>query len=151
MIGLPYGGKNYDDMLSRFHTIQACYGRTDGQTDRITMSISRVSSSMLTRDKNEINYCKVKIHTQTLLDTGTRKVIIKVVKWFPLCILENMEKMMSVLLMLVILDLFIPSSQAVTCFNCETVWSTGCDDPFTSSSTCTGDMCVKSKYTVNGR
>jgi len=39
-------------MLSRFHTIPACYGRTDGRTDRITMSIPRVSSSMLTRDKN---------------------------------------------------------------------------------------------------
>ena len=33
MIGLPYGEKNYDDMLSRFHTIPACHGRTDGQTD----------------------------------------------------------------------------------------------------------------------
>ena len=31
MIGLPYGEKNYDDMLSRFHTIPACHGRTDGQ------------------------------------------------------------------------------------------------------------------------
>jgi len=28
-------------------------GRTDRQTDRITISISRVSSSMLTRDKNK--------------------------------------------------------------------------------------------------
>jgi len=28
-------------------------GRTDRQTDRITISISRVSSSMLTRDKNQ--------------------------------------------------------------------------------------------------
>ena len=52
MIGLPYGEKNYDDTLSRFHTIPACHGQTDGQTDRIAISISRVSSSMLTRDKN---------------------------------------------------------------------------------------------------
>jgi len=60
MIGLTYGEKNYDDMLSRFHTIPACYVRTDrrtdrqtdGRTDRIAISISRVSSSMLTRDKN---------------------------------------------------------------------------------------------------
>ena len=36
MIGLPYGEKNYDDMLSRFHTIPACHGWTDGQTDRQT-------------------------------------------------------------------------------------------------------------------
>ena len=33
MIGLPYGEKNYDDMLSRFHTIPACHGRTDRRTD----------------------------------------------------------------------------------------------------------------------
>jgi len=60
LIGLPYGEKNYDNMFSRFHTIPACYGqktyrRTDGQTDRrtdrIAISISRVS--VLTRDKNE--------------------------------------------------------------------------------------------------
>ena len=53
------GWKNYNDMLSRFHTIPACHGQTDGQTDRrtdrITISISRVSSSMLTRDKNYKN------------------------------------------------------------------------------------------------
>jgi len=52
--------KNDNDMLSRFHPIPGCYGRTDGQTDgqtdgrtkRIAISISRVS--MLTRDKNNI-------------------------------------------------------------------------------------------------
>ena len=41
-------------------TIPACHGRTDGQTDRRTdrigISISRVSSRMLARDKNE---CKL--------------------------------------------------------------------------------------------
>jgi len=36
MIELPYGEKNYDDMLSRFHTIPACHGQTDRQTDRRT-------------------------------------------------------------------------------------------------------------------
>jgi len=36
MVGLPYGEKNYDDMLSRFHTIPACHGRTDRRTDRQT-------------------------------------------------------------------------------------------------------------------
>jgi len=50
MIGLPCGEKNYDDVLSRFHTIPACYGRTtDGRTDRIAISISRFS--LLTREK----------------------------------------------------------------------------------------------------
>jgi len=42
--------KNYDHMLSRFHLIPERYGRTDGQTDRFAISISRVS--MLTPDKN---------------------------------------------------------------------------------------------------
>jgi len=54
MIGLPYGEKNYDDILIGFHTIPACHGqtgrRTDRQTDIISISISRVS--VLTRDKN---------------------------------------------------------------------------------------------------
>jgi len=42
--------KNYDNMLSRFHSIPERHGRTDGGTDGITISISRVS--VLTRDKN---------------------------------------------------------------------------------------------------
>ena len=33
MIGLPYGEKNYDNMLSRFHLIPERDGRTDRQTD----------------------------------------------------------------------------------------------------------------------
>jgi len=49
MIGLPYG-ENYDDMLSRFHMVPERNGRTDRQTDRFAISISRVS--MLTRHKN---------------------------------------------------------------------------------------------------
>ena len=36
MIGLPYGEKNYDDMLSRFHLIPERYGQMDRQTDRQT-------------------------------------------------------------------------------------------------------------------
>ena len=50
MIGLPYGEKNYDDMLSRFHLVLERYGQTDRLTDIFAISISRVS--MLTRDKN---------------------------------------------------------------------------------------------------
>ena len=54
MIGLPYDEKNYDNMLSRFHLIPERHGQTDGQmdgrTDRIAISISRVS--VLTRDNN---------------------------------------------------------------------------------------------------
>jgi len=33
MIGLPYGEKNCDDMLSRFHLIPERNGQTDGRTD----------------------------------------------------------------------------------------------------------------------
>jgi len=49
MIGLPYGEKYYDDMLSRFHLIPERYGRTQSQTDLL----SRVS--ILTRDKNVLH------------------------------------------------------------------------------------------------
>jgi len=48
MIGLPCGEKNYDDILIRLDPIPGRYGRTD----RIAISISRVS--VLTRDKNNI-------------------------------------------------------------------------------------------------
>ena len=33
MTGLPYGEKNCDDMLSRFHLIPERHGQTDGGTD----------------------------------------------------------------------------------------------------------------------
>jgi len=33
MIGLPYGEKTMTIMLSRFHTIPAYYGQTDGRTE----------------------------------------------------------------------------------------------------------------------
>ena len=45
MIGLPYGEKNYDDMLSRFHLIP----ERNRRTDRFAISVSRVS--VLARDK----------------------------------------------------------------------------------------------------
>jgi len=40
MIGLPYGEKNYDHMLSRFHLIPERYGRTDRWTDRQILCIN---------------------------------------------------------------------------------------------------------------
>jgi len=49
MIGYRMVKKNYDSMLSRFHLIPERYGQTDGQGDRIAISISPVS--VLTRDK----------------------------------------------------------------------------------------------------
>jgi len=36
MIGLPYGEKNYDNMLSRFYLIPERHSQTNGQTDRQT-------------------------------------------------------------------------------------------------------------------
>ena len=36
MIVLPYGEKNYDNMLSRFHLIPERHGQTDGRTDTRT-------------------------------------------------------------------------------------------------------------------
>ena len=50
IIGLPYGEKNYDNMLSRLHLIPERHGQTDGRTDGFAISISRIS--VLTRDKN---------------------------------------------------------------------------------------------------
>ena len=58
MIGLPYGEKNYDDMLRRFHLIPERHGQTDRQTDRIAISISRVN--VLTRDKKATRPNEVK-------------------------------------------------------------------------------------------
>ena len=40
MIELPYGEKNYDNMLSRFHLIPERHGWTS-QTDKFAISISR--------------------------------------------------------------------------------------------------------------
>ena len=51
MIALPYSEKNYDNILSRFHLIPKRHGQTNRRTDRIAISISRVS--VLTRGKNE--------------------------------------------------------------------------------------------------
>ena len=38
MVGLPYGEKNYDDMLSRFHLIPERNGQTDGHIWYITIA-----------------------------------------------------------------------------------------------------------------
>jgi len=54
MIGLPYGEKNYDDMLSRFHLISERYGRTDGQICYI--NIAHQHTALLTRDKNHTTH-----------------------------------------------------------------------------------------------
>jgi len=58
MIGLRYGEKNYDDMLSRFHLVPERNRQTDGRTDRQTdrqicyINIAHQHTALLTRDKN---------------------------------------------------------------------------------------------------
>ena len=46
MIGLPYGEKNYDDMLSRVHLIPERHGQTDGQTDGQTELLYQYHASV---------------------------------------------------------------------------------------------------------
>ena len=46
MIGLPYGEKNYYNMLSRFHLILERYGQTDGRTDGLTELLYQYRASV---------------------------------------------------------------------------------------------------------
>ena len=56
MTGLPYGEKNCDDMLSRFHLVPERNGQTDGQICYINIArqcdINIALTLILTRDKN---------------------------------------------------------------------------------------------------
>jgi len=54
-------------MLSRFHLIPERYGRTDRQTDRFAISISRIN--MLTRDKNTVDDTRNDSFTEDLRNT----------------------------------------------------------------------------------
>jgi len=47
MIGLPYGEKNYDNMLSRFYLMPERHG----QTDRFALSISCVIKNSAAREE----------------------------------------------------------------------------------------------------
>ena len=47
MIGLPYGEKNYDNMLSRFHLIPERHGQTDTQTDGRTDTVPQCQTDLL--------------------------------------------------------------------------------------------------------
>ena len=69
---IPYGEKT-DNTLSRFHTIPERNGRTDRQTDRFAISISRVS--MLTCDKKTVEKKKRKLHI-----SNKRKKLVKLTK-----------------------------------------------------------------------
>ena len=65
MTGLPYGEKkNYDDMLSRFHTISAChgqtYGRTDGQNCYINIARQSADARQKWRTKTNTMNCALR-------------------------------------------------------------------------------------------
>jgi len=49
MIGLPYGKKNCDDILSRFHPIPGRYGRTDRRTEGRTELLYQYRASVCWR------------------------------------------------------------------------------------------------------
>ena len=57
-------------MLSRFHLIPERYGRTDRQTDRFAISISRIN--MLTRDKNTVDDTRNDSFTEDLHNTPSQ-------------------------------------------------------------------------------
>jgi len=78
MIELPYGEKNCDNMLSRFHLIPERYGQTDRRTDGQNCYINiarecddaRYKSAMIesVRDDTDCRWSKqVYAHTRTLL------------------------------------------------------------------------------------
>jgi len=47
MIGLLYGEKNYDNMLSRFHLVSERNGQTDRQTDGRTDLLYQYRASVI--------------------------------------------------------------------------------------------------------
>lgn len=59
--------------------------------------------------------------------------------------------MVSMLLTLMLLGVFIPSSDTLTCYNCLSTTSSNCDDPFTLSLRCSGigNRCLKTKTEYN--
>ena len=68
--------------------------------------------------------------------------------------MEKMDARVTMLLMLVILVIFISSSEAETTWvQCASLLSQSCGDPYSESSshsTCSADFCVKSKYQYRG-
>jgi len=63
-----------------------------------------------------------------------------------------MKKMTSVLLMLVILAVFIPSSHALTCYLCTSIASSACGEPFKGvTTTCEAEYaCDKTIINYDG-
>jgi len=60
-------------------------------------------------------------------------------------------KMTSMLLMLVVLpSIFISLSLAYTCYDCSSILASNCENPSSSTPTCTGDICFKTKTSVSG-
>jgi len=68
MIGLPYGEKNYDDMLSHFHPTPERHGRTDRRTDgqtgmlyqyRASVCWRAIKIGVLTLNRSNLSKCKI--------------------------------------------------------------------------------------------
>jgi len=83
MIGLPYGEKNYDDNVKPFSyntSLSRTDGQTDGRTDRIAISISRVS--LLTRDNKTTQLTEIK--PSYTFNRNSIKVLSKLITTFGL-------------------------------------------------------------------
>ena len=89
MIGLPFGEKKYDNILSRFHTIPERNGRTDGRTegwaDRFDISISRVMVQLLKQKCLPIllyalDVCNLNKRTMQSLDFTINRFLMKLFK-----------------------------------------------------------------------
>jgi len=62
-----------------------------------------------------------------------------------------MDKQAKTLVMLMILGLFISSSKAIPCFECNSDQTSDCEDPFDSVPTkCNHNLCVKQKTYIDG-
>jgi len=62
-------------------------------------------------------------------------------------------KIMKMMSMLLLLCFFIPSSQAVTCYACDSRDQSECADPMQckcTTETCEGDLCEKTSYGDDG-
>ena len=56
-----------------------------------------------------------------------------------------MDIVPMLLLLAVMPSILIRSSQAYRCYDCDSFSSSDCDNPTSSTGTCTGDVCFRSK------
>jgi len=75
MIGLSYGEKNYDHMLSRFHLIPERYGRTDGQTDGQTDLLYQYRASVCWRAIKTVESAEYTCQSQQCNSTNSAAIL----------------------------------------------------------------------------